>query len=331
MNDQKAAEKRWNWINGWLTAALHACIESLDLQVNDKLAIGQLIRAYSHTVRNKLTSLSLNRDLMVQDWEIEYIFHMEEELWGVDWQDYLNFFPPSHYQQKLLQTFHFVLAFYIIERCLKMLLDESELNRITYKKKEQKRYQISRKTLRRCVFGSQNGLLTAQFPEMLFAMGPPFFLAATTCRTEVVGGHQKDWECLRSAPCRLSHFYRTVTGKSHFCEVIEKALIATRRDHVVKSLKRDKKLPPKTRAYWYDVLWHYSESIRYNPLWLPSQAKQKPYYWNRSIRWFTSIVITGLLLLAQRSGAPVGSVWKTRAKRELGKALGGDDRFDKAP
>lgn len=237
MNELKAAEKRWNWIKDWLTAALRACVAGLKLDIDHDLSITDLITKYSCTVRQTLQQINVDKGLTVNEWEIDYIFHLEQELWGVDWRDYVSFSQPENYQQRLLQTFHFVLAFYVIERCLKLLLDQSE------------RYRIGRKKLRKLLFGYENGLLTAQCPEVPGAMGPPFFLAANTRRAKVVGGCQKSWDILKGeqVPKSLLRFYQSVTGKDHFCEIVERALIATRKDHLLKS--SGKKLPRRARAY----------------------------------------------------------------------------------
>jgi len=329
MSNEKEAQRRWNWINGWLTAALNACIESVGLSLNRNPTITSLIEQYSQRVLSKLKELSkeLSKipNMTIDNWEIEYVFHLEEELWGPDWENYINFFPTNYIKNKsseiLLQTFHFVLSFYIIERCLKLLIGN-----------QRERYKLSRKSFRRQLFGSKEGLLSVKFPQVMGALGAPFFLAATTRRVEVVGACSKDWEELRKKPVpeQLKRFYRKTTGKDHFVDIIERALISTRNDHIRKTFQQGKRksLPQGTRAYWYDVLWHYSESIRYNPI-LPSPISvEKPFFWNRTIRWFTSIAITAIFLIIQKKGAPISKIWKQYANRELGKRLGGNKRFE---
>lgn len=317
----RSSEKRWNWINGWLTACLHACICGVGLRVDKNLVIGALIKKYAQQVRKDLASLSSTKIAIasVENGEIDYVFHLEEEIWGPDWQQYTKFFPQSSEQSILLQSFHFVLCFYIVERVLKMFADKK------------KRYSLSRKRLRRIIFGQKDGLFTVYLPNAMAAMGPPFFLAANTRRVETVGITQTKWNslCTLSQPRKLKSFYQATTNKEHFCKVIESALVSTRNDHVVKSLRKakGKKLPKGTQSYWYDVLWHYSESIRYHPLTLAPQSVTDPFHWNRTVRWFTSIAITGLLLIAQKMGAPVPSVWGTRRQSRLWQALGGSARF----
>lgn len=323
MSSFQKAQKRWNWINGWLTAALHACINGAGLSVDSKLSITSLINQYSEKIQKQLAVLEGISSSVVQDWEVDYVLQLEEELWGPDWKDYTSFFSQSEQSNMLLQTFHFVLSFYIIERCLKLLVSARE------------RYRISHRGLRRRIFGLKDGLFTVKLPQAMGAMGPPFFLAATTKRVEVVGAPYEMWGALRGEPVPqpLEQFYRAVTGKSHFVEIVEKALISTRRDHVKKTFQKKKgeRLPQGTRAYWYDVLWHYSESIRYNPL-LPSpESVKQPFYWNRTIRWFTSTAVTAILLIAQKRGVPINAVWRTRAKSDFGQALGGHRRFANAP
>lgn len=323
MSDRGATERRWNWINGWVTAALHTSIAQLNLSVSASLAINDFVCKYSATVRNALDDLGLNDGPHVSCAELDYVFHMERELWGVDWDHFARFFPAHDETEGLLQTFHFVLSFYIIERGLKLLLPESE------------RYQVGRKGLRRRIFGYQDGLLIVQIPGALDAMGFPFCLLANTETVAPRDGASEMWNKLKQTQVHndLVNFYEKTTGKHHFCDIIEAALIAARRRHLPKAVKTGKqgRLPSHTRAVWYDVLWHYSESLRYKPLVVTLQAKQKPFYWNRSIRWFTSLAITGLLLIAQARGAPVGSAWRSYAELPLGNALGGSNRFKEAP
>jgi len=319
MSGVREAQKRWDWINGWLAAALHACIRGTELSVGRGLTITDVLEEYSRKVRGGLQGGGSVPSTVVEDWEIDYVFQLEQELWGADWQHYTDFFPGKNQASVHLQTFHFVLFFYVVERCLKLLVDQTA------------RYKIGRKLLRQWIFGKDKGLLSVQWPDGMQALGVPFCLAATPQRVEVRNAAQTMWQTLGQEPLGgdIVDFYRATTGKAHYVEIVEAALRNTRKDHLAKSLRKRKgeKLPAGTRAYWYDVLWHYSESIRYRPL-LPSQhSVEHPYYWNRTVRWFTSVVITGLLLMAQSMGASVASVWAARERDGLWTPLGGDRRF----
>lgn len=318
MSGNLGPERRWSWLNGWLTAALHAALWESCIAPASQLRVRDFLTSYSGLLGNRLGSLQrVPECIEVEEWELAYIFHLEEEMWGPDWAEYAAFYPPRSLGPKTLETFRFVLLFYIAERCLKLFVDRAE------------RYRTGRKGLRRKLFGKDEGLFTARAPQLLWAMGAPFYLVGSTKRVRVVGGDGALWQTLRSAtiPPKLGDFYRAMTGKNHFADVVETALRRTREDHLAKSLRKRKgePLPRGTEATWYDVLWHYSESVRYNPF-VPRNVTDS-FYWNRTVRWFTSLLITGLLRIASSARAPVKLVWQERHGSSLGKMLGGEDRF----
>jgi len=313
------ANRRWKWINGWLTAALHACIASLNLKPDKNLTISVLLSTYSKKVQNKLKNVPVEQ-VTADDWEINYIFQLEEELWGPDADRYQTFLPRDDKSTdkgkvELLQTFHFVLLFYIVERCLKLFVAPKE------------RYQVGRKGLRRRVFGQEDGLLSKRVPGAAQAMGLPFSLTGLAWTVEVVGLAQREWDALKRSrmPDSLAKFYKATTGKEHFSDILEAALKQARRDHLKKAFgNKGKRLEKGVRAWWYDVLWHYSESIRYHAL-MPSDVGN-PFYWNRTVRWFGSVIVTGLLLVAGHMGAPVNKVWQKRTGKIV-QLLGRNGRF----
>lgn len=317
MSELKGAQKRWNWINGWLAAGLHACIAGTGLRVDGEVSVEELLARYCRQMRAGMVGGAAGPP--VEEWEIEYVFHLEEELWGVDWRDYVRFFPREGEEARPLQTFHFVLAFYLVERCLKLLAEQGE------------RYKLSHRSLRRRMFGREQGLLTVKLPWALEAMGAPFFLYGSTSRVGVVGGGGDKWERLRRelVSDELKRFYRAVAGREQFTDVVERGLVSARRDHLVKCYKgrQGNRLPAGTRSWWYDVLWHYSESVRYHPLAPSERSVNQPFHWNRTIRWFASVLVTGLLLIAANRGTPVVDVWRRRSGRPLSRSLGGEDRF----
>lgn len=294
------AQKRWDWINGFLTASLHACISHLNLNVSS-LNFQDFIDAYVRIVRNNLPNQL--PQVTVNQQNLEYIFHLESELWGSEYQHYASFFQQREGEsvQSPLQTFHFVLSFFIIERCLNLFLPE-DLR------------QSGRKKRRRYLFGYQNGLFSVRHPQLIEALGPPFFLCANTQTVQFVGNAGDIWNHLRQAsiPPSLQGFYQSVSSRNHnhFCSIIEAAFIRTRKTHIFKTfVQQNRRLPQGTRAWWYDVLWKYSESIRYNPLVPSRQSLEHPFFWNRSIRWFTSFVLTGLLQIIARSNSLVANTW----------------------
>lgn len=318
MSDNLGPERRWRWINGWLTAALHAALCESHIAPASQLRVKDFLTSYSVLLGNRPESLQrVAVCSKVEEWELAYIFHLEEEMWGPDWAEYATFYPPRSLGPKTLETFRFVLLFYIAERCLRLFVDCAE------------RYRTARKGLRRKLFGKDEGLFTVRAPTLLCAMGAPFYLVGSTKRVRVIGGDGALWQTLRSGtiPTKLQQFYHAMTGKEHFADIVETALRRTREDHLAKSLRKKKgePLPRGTEATWYDVLWHYSESVRYNPF-VPRNMTDS-FYWNRTVRWFTSLLITGLLWIASSAGAPVMPVWQERRCSSLWDALGGNNRF----
>lgn len=318
MRPHIVAGRRWNWINGWLTAALHACIGAMNLRPNNTLSIDELLSTYSQEMRRKLQNVPVSQPVEVEEWELKYIFHLEEELWGPDADTYRTFFPSTGGTNAvLLQTFHFVLLFYIVERCLELFV------------KREDRHQIGHGRLRRKIFGHEDGLLSKRALGATQAMGLPFSLVGQTSSVEVVGSSQSEWDALKRlyVPKPLKRFYQKTTGKSHFADILEAALKQARRDFLREKFgKSGKRLDAGVRAWWYDVLWRYSESVRYHAL-IPVVVSS-PFYWNRAVRWFGSVIITGLLLVADHMGAPVMDVWQDRmVNSRIARLLGQNGRF----
>ncbi len=75
--------------------------------------------------------------------------------------------------------------------------------------------------------------------------------------------------------------------------------------------------PAGTHAWWYDVLWKYWESVRYNPLSVQHVEAENAFYWNRSIRWVTALTTTGLMWLASRGATErtIVKVWEETRRR----------------
>lgn len=291
--------KRWDWINGFVAAALHALLADLELALKPDLTFSDACEHYSDILHKRLASTHLQLPVYpIEQSEVEYLFHLEAELWGADYGQYSRFFQDDGVDQSVmvLQTFLFPMSFFLIERWLSIFIPES--NRTA-----------SRRGRRRYLFGKNDGVFSVQYKEFLQVMGSPFDLSSCTTKVLCESG---TWEQLKQ--CKISpslkNFYRTVTGKRHFVEIIESAYKSTRR-----------KLPSHLgaskgehfKAYWYDVLWVYSESIRYNPICPSDKALSKPFYWNRSIRWLTSLAITALATLAEASGAEVVKAYWQKA------------------
>jgi len=300
------ATRRWNWINAFLTASLHAAIVDLNRRPTPTFTFKDLIQEYIGRLRNALSQLSFSKipQNSGEKDEIEYIFHLESEVWGNDWERYFSFFDSSgQSQQPILQTFHFVISFYAIERCLS-----------TFQPLQRRAKGTGRKGRRRDLFGYENGIFSAQYPHILDLMGPPFYLRANTVKIETSDGSLGAWQSLKavSIPPNLQEFYKATSGRTHFTDILEVSFVSTRKTHLLANLreKKQKRLPRQTRAWWYDVLWKYSESLRYNRV-LPSRIVQEyAFFWNRTLRWFTSLTLTGLLYIAAQYNRKVGNAWQ---------------------
>jgi len=313
------ATARWNWINGFLTASLHASIEYLSLNIAT-LNFCDFITKYLRKVQTGLQSLRLPTSKFLEE-DLKYVFHLESELWGADYLYYTTFFPDGPSEVDSLQTFKFVLAFFTIERCLHLFLPQSVR-------------QKGRGGKRQYLFGYKNGLFSVRYIPVLAVMGPPFYLSANRQTVVAVGASGSAWTSLKGTtiPPKLAAFYRKISGGryEHFSSILESAFLNTRKTHLVRAFKKkNKPLPRGTRAWWYDVLWKYSESIRYHPLFPSRQSLSQPFFWNRSIRWFTSLAITGLLQILAISNPVVKQTWRkmVSSNRILSEVFQGCTRF----
>jgi len=283
--------KRWDWINGFVAAALHALLADLKLTLKPDLTFSDACEHYSDILYERLASTHVQLPVYpIEQSEVEYLFHLEAELWGPDYGRYIRFFQDDEADQNviILQTFLFPMSFFLIERWLNFFIPESKRS-------------CGRGKRRRYLFGKDDGVFSVQSESSLQVMGVPFNLFSSTtkvlCKSDT-------WSQLKQCkiPPSLENFYRSVTGKSHFTEIIEASYKRTRNklpDHLG-ALKGE-----HFKAYWYDALWVYSESIRYNSICPSDESLSKPFYWGRSIRWFTSLTITALATLAKAFGADV--------------------------
>lgn len=299
-----AARRRWDWINGFLTACLHSVLENTHVPVGPSLTFQEFHRKYLERLSSEFTGTESLR-ITVPEYGVRYIFQLEAELWGANWEQYVGFFPDPNDDYEPLQTFAFVHAFFLIERTLELFAQSHEGDG-------------GRRQRRRYLFGWESGLFSTKYPESLAALGPPFFLNADTRRVYCLGGRDQEWQALKRVAVTgpLKDFYNNTTGKDHFAEIIEAGFVSTREKHLPKQFggrlvgqRRRRRLESQVRAYWYDVFWNYSESVRYHPISPDERAATKPFYWNRSIRWLASTAITGLLSVLAKCGGNIGRVW----------------------
>lgn len=235
------------------------------------------------------------------------MFHLEAELWGVDCDQYVGFFQQSILGRQCgpLQTHLFAHTFFLLERWLHALIPSRS------------RASSGRLGRRRYLFGKKSGVLTVRYKDCLGALCAPYNLVAST--RVVMPAHSQastgnEWMLLRSVsvPNSLARFYRSVSKYGHFVDIIESSFKSSRRKfltHVPKSRRRLESCGLKVT--WYDVLWMYSESVRYHPIW-PSQASlRQPFYWNRSVRWCTSLMISGIPCLVRKANPSldIGNSW----------------------
>ena len=117
----------------------------------------------------------------------------------------------------------------------------------------------------------------------------------------------------------MINFYEFTTGKRFPWKILEASFLRTRQD-LCRLLNLNRKKvgnPRKIRAWWYDVFWKYSESVRYNPLAITHISRFHPFYWNRTIRWLTSLLITGLMFFVHlgSSNDRILTLWRSECSR----------------
>ena len=135
-------------------------------------------------------------------------------------------------------------------------------------------------------------------------------LSSTTREISSLVSTQPTWAMHQNIdiPDSLRSFYRANTGKDHYKTIIEIGLKNTREKlprHILPRTK-PKELRKKCsglKATWYDAMWIYSESIRYHPVCPSEQSLRNPFYWNRTIRWLTSALVSGLFFIINKSRA----------------------------
>lgn len=294
------APRRWAWVNGFCTAALETILWESDRPPSRELTYAQACEAYLSAVERRYRDYGcpeLPPLQSVSPVEIRYLFHLESELWGADWQEYVTFFP-SREEKPVWQTFHFALAFYLVERWLYLFMPP-----------EQRREGRGKR--RRYLFGVENGLFSHKYQAVLSVLGLPFSLRGSTKSVDAVDDDSRcRWKELRrcSMPVELLNFYQSVTGYDHCCMIVEAAFKRTR-EYLPQLLKR-KHLGRGVYAWWYDLLWRYSESVRYRPLDVDYQVDA--WYWNRTVRWLASLLTSGMMWIATRrtDEQPISNLWK---------------------
>ena len=269
-----SAWHRWLWLYRFVTAALRLALHALGFSAKQQgnLTFAAVAQRYIARVSQRLTVArpclaALQPDASHLAQHLPYLFHLEAELWGVDGENYITRTPQDAETEFLFQTFRLPMAFFVAERWLNAAWPRSA--------------DEGRGSQRKRLFGRKDGLFSTRCPAAWHALGLPFALRADTQRVIAPDGLTREWA--RLARYRVS-------------QVVAAALVNTR-----------KKLPHKIRAWpkrargifawWYDVWWVYSESVRYRPLhvdkldtWSPTNA----FHWNLSLRWLTSLWLLGI-------------------------------------
>ncbi|MCP2619785.1 hypothetical protein NLC35_00850 [Candidatus Aminicenantes bacterium AC-334-K16] len=319
-------QKRWDWVNGFVTAMLHAIFVINNINISHDLNFSNAIQLFLESIIRRyreMASISFPRVYSQSDNEIFYLFHLEAELWGPNWEKYINFFPDESVNDfEIWETFRFVNAFFLIERWLYFFIPPEKR-------------QSSRKTRRRFLFGYKKGVLSVQSPQLLSILGPPFSLSANTVRIIPLEGSIQLWEQFinERVPEELINFYEIATRKKFPWKILEASFLNTRKalPRMLSLYRKKVDNQRKIRALWYDVFWKYSESVRYNPLAISHISNHHPFYWNRSIRWLTSLLITGLMFFIQQASSnnQILDLWRSEYTRNpiLGGLYFNCDRF----
>ncbi len=258
-----SAPHRWRWLYRFARAALHIVRQTY--APRGPFAFTDLAHAYLSTVSHALDRARpclprLQPDPKSLRQHLPYLYQLEAELWGPEGEAYRH--ENTAPAQPFLRTFHLPLAFFLMERWLNAAWPREQ--------------HMGRGAQRRRLFGLKDGVFARRCPAAWDALGLPFAVRANTRRVLPPEPLQVDWDHLDAEAARI----------------VAAALVRTRQ-----------KLPTKIRgwprrvqgaaAWWYDVWWVYSESLRYHPLEV-TFTPDEVVVWNRALRWLTSLWILGL-------------------------------------
>ena len=287
--------RRYDWVNAFLTAAIHVVIARLGTSPGPYLNFRYVNRIYLQSVRASLSAITAFPQLYISDDELRYLFHLESELWDTDYRNYLTFYCTT-YPPNLLQTFKFTHGFYLLERWLRAFIPPVGTGR--------------RNRERDSLFHENTGLFTCNHNQCLESLGVPFSLLSSTSSVSSIGSGA--WSTLAgiSVPYRLRQLYIRLSGYADPVSIVEAGFKRTRRK-LAKRLGR--RYNRGLRSTWYDVMWHYSETVRYRAISPNSFSITQPFYWNRCVRWCSSLMATGMIEMASRSDGTnrISSLWQS--------------------
>ncbi len=176
MNMPTEAIKRWNWLNGYCTAFLHVVLNDINLSITPSLTFCEAWQQFVHCLAKRYEDRGRPAlppvDTPTEE-EIHYLFHLASELWGSDWHMYSTFFPKQNGGDPIWQTFHFAMAFYLVERWLYLFMSAEKR-------------KASRGARRRFLFGIEGGAFSVHHRDAFACLGLPFAIVGSTQRAKGV-------------------------------------------------------------------------------------------------------------------------------------------------
>jgi hypothetical protein len=201
--------------------------------------------------------------------DLFYLYDLEAELWGFNYVKYLDQTSPDEDVQ--LEPFRFVLLFYLVERSIRLFL--GHLKFLDYTSSA-----ISHSKIR-------NSLYTHLFDQDVLIRWFPFPFNLSALTTRVVTNNydfcrHKDYGCIGN------HY--SVVGHDHYADIICSSL---RRAVSWQRKRHTNPKPGSIKAYFFDVLWRYSETYRYRVPLASDYLRENPFYWGLNLRWLGSAFI----------------------------------------
>ncbi|RKY99513.1 MAG: hypothetical protein DRQ10_06055 [Candidatus Hydrothermota bacterium] len=192
-----------------------------------------------------------------------------------NFEEFLNF--KSKAVNIPLEPFRLILLFYLIERALKLMLRYFKY--LTTEDKNLTHSKI-RDTVYQKFFDNSKGLI-AKFDALPF----PFNLSVLDKSIE---HGEEDLQYHKNNFPGGRHF-RGI-GKDHYADVIKAALFraVSWRHHRKRNSREHKGV---VSAFFFDPLWHYSESYRYRVPLADNFIRRNSFYWGLNLRWLGSIFL----------------------------------------
>lgn len=233
-----------------------------------------------------------------------YLYDLEAELWGANPAQFLDCTRVD--QQVALEPFRLVLLFYLVERALKLLL--AHLGFLNY---EQSNHSHAR--IREAAYAHL-------FEQSHLARWLPFPFNLTALSKRLVHGHA---DYLRHAGYYVDPGRFGPVRKTHYAAVLESAFCQAVSWQRERHTQQGYQPPPGSlQAFFFDPLWHYSESYRYRLPLAGDTLRQNPFTWSLNLRWLGSALL-GLmeLWLYTLSAQRLRETWQTYSQQSRSPAL----------